>query len=285
MHSRTLVESDVEQFLPALPEALVGLDNAIENPEASFEDIAAIIESIPILSTRILKLANSAFYRYPIPVSNVPEALSVVGLSNIRNLSIALLLPEELKMGSGFPVKRESFWRYSVAVGLCARLMAIECREANTERHFIAGFFHKIGRPLLSKIRPVEAGEVFQIVRKEEAQYSEALHTHYGLDESQIAAACLKNWGFPNNISNLVRHHNKPVLARQNIRGVSLIHLSNFIVSALNIGDSGDRFVPEFSEAAWGYAAFEYSKLSIVVSELIRQLDDVAAVFLAQPTA
>lgn len=279
MPSKTLSSSEIESQLPSPSSALESLNAVIEHPEASFEDVASVVESVPLLAQRLLKLANSSFYGYPIPVSNIPEALSVVGLSSIRNLSIALLVPDELQMGPGFPVQKVDFWRYSVAVGLCARLMAIECREANTERHFIAGFFHKIGRPLFSQICPNEAQTIFQKIQAEEAQYSEMLQTLYGIDESQIAASCLRKWNFPNNLTNLVRFHNKPVLARQNIRGVSLVHLASFIVSALNIGDSGDRFVPEFSEAAWNYAVFEYSKLSVVVSELTRQLDDVYSVF------
>jgi len=158
--------------------------------------------------------------------------------------------------------------------------MALECREANTERHFIAGFLHKIGRPLIGLMEPVKGNEILKSTQKRDTHYSTIAENVLGFDESAIGAACLHHWRFPENITTLVRYHNKPVLARNFVRGVSLVHIASFIVSALQIGDSGDRFVPEFSEAAWGYAGFEESKLTSVTEELLRQLDNVCSVFL-----
>lgn len=270
---------DFDTFPPLFPLG-IEIENAVENPESSFEDIARIVESNQQLSSRLLALANSQFYNYPIHVDSVPDALSVIGLRNTRNFSIALTLPQELPLAAGFPVSPNQFWRHCIAVGLCARLMALECREANTERHFIAGFLHKIGRPLIAQIYPEQAKVIFNRTKKEDSPYQKIAHKILKVDDSEIGAAVLKHWKFPPNIYTLVRHHNKPVLTRNNVRGVSFVHLANFIVSALKIGESGDRFVPEFSEAAWGYTGFEESKIANVVEELLRQIDSVCHVFL-----
>lgn len=270
---------DADKF-PELDPIGLAIEEAVENPESSFEDIARIVESNAELSRRILALSNSSFYNYPIQVTNIPDALSVIGLRNTRNLSIALLLPKKLGDTKAFPVPYKEFWRYSVAVGLCARLMALECREANTERHFLAGFLHKIGRPLIAELFPSEAAEIHKRSKKREAHYANITQAKLGFDASEVGAAALKHWRFPENITTLVRHHNKPVLARNHVRAVSFVHIASLIVSALQLGDSGDRFVPEFSEAAWGYAKFDESKLATVVDELMRQLDSVCQVFL-----
>jgi len=273
-------ESHFESVLPPLPRIAEEVGKVVDDPVASFEDIAKVIETEPTLSSGLLKLANSSFYGYPVPVNSVPEALSVVGLRNARNLAIALVFPGDFEFPSSYPIDRSKFWTHSIAVGLCARMMAIECREPNTERHFLAGFFHKIGRPLIAKIHPAETLEAIKTVKSQETHFNDLMVASHGIDESQVAAICLKSWGMSYNIENLVRYHSKPVLARQNIRGVSILHLASFIASSLEIGSIGDRFVPEFSEAAWGYAAFEYSKLSIVVTELMKTLDEVNRIFL-----
>nr|WP_281384222.1 HDOD domain-containing protein [Pelagicoccus albus] len=256
------------------------IEEAMDNPESSFEDIARIVESDAELSQRFLNLANSHFYDYPIHLGTIPDALSVIGLRNTRNLSILLSLPKLLPQNPGFPVPRDDFWKFSIAVGLCTRLMALERREANTERHFIAGFLHKVGRPMIGAFFPDEAKEIFKRVQRQDTHYSQVASSILGFDESEVGAAALQHWRFPQDIYTLVRHHNKPVLARNNVTTVSLVHIASFLVSALRLGDSGDRFVPEFSEAAWGYAGFEESKISIVSDELIRQLDSVCKVFL-----
>lgn len=265
---------------PKLPEIGQAIEEAVDNPESSFEDIARVVESDPKLSKRILNLANSRFYDYPIKVGTVPDALSVIGLRNVRNLSVLLCLPERFKDTPGFPVQHNAFWRYSIAVGLCTRLMALECREANTERHFIAGFLHKLGRPLIGQLEPEKGKEIYQRIQSRDTHYSSIAQSILGYDESAVGAAALHHWRFPENISTLVHYHNKPVLARHSVRGVSLVHIASFIVSALQLGKSGDRFVPEFSEAAWGYASFDEAKIASVTEELLRQLDSVCSVFL-----
>ncbi len=263
-----------------MPIALA-IEDAVDSPESSFEDIARIVESDQDLAARFLALANSCFYNYPIHVSTIPDALSVIGLRNTRNISIALSLPRLLPSTPEFPVPTESFWRHNIAVGLCTRLLALESRDANTERHFLAGYLHKIGRPIISRIFPEQAKEIYKRTQKRDTHYQKAAHSILGFDDSETGAAVLHHWRFPENISTLVHHCNKPVLARNHVRGVSFVHIAKFIVSALNIGNSGDRFVPEFSEAAWGYANFDETKLGLVVEELLRQVGSVSHLFLA----
>lgn len=272
---------DAEKFPPLMPVALA-LEEAVDSPESSFEDIARIVEAENELATRFLALANSHFYNYPIQVTTIPDALSVIGLRNTRNFAIALSLPKSLPSTPEFPVPTDTFWRHNIAVGLCTRLLALESREANTERHFIAGFLHKIGRPLIARIFPEQSKDIYKRTRKRDTHYQKQAQSILGFDESEVGAAALHHWRFAENISTLVRHHNKPVLSRNYVRGVSFVHIANFIVSALKLGDSGDRFVPEFSEAAWGYANFDETKLSLIVEELLRQLDSVCNVFLAE---
>ncbi|MDQ8187577.1 HDOD domain-containing protein [Pelagicoccus sp. SDUM812002] len=275
------VLEDADKFPSLLPLALA-IEDAVDSPESSFDDIARIVESDTDLTARFLALANSSFYNYPVSITTIPDALSVIGLRNTRNMSIALSLPRSLGNSPEFPVESDRFWRHSIAVGLCTRLIALDSRDANTERHFLAGFFHKIGRPLIASLFPEEANAIYKRTRKRDTLYQKAAQSILGFDESEVGAAALQHWRFPENISTLVRHHNKPVLARTHLRGASFVHISSFIVSALNFGDSGDRFVPEFSEAAWGFSNFDESKLSMIVEELKRQLDSVCHVFLSE---
>ncbi len=274
------VLEDSDKF-PPLPPIAIDIEDAVDSPESSFEDIARIVESDRELANRFLALANSCFYNYPIAINSIPDALSVIGLRNTRNICIALSLPKRLGSTPQFPVPTDQFWRHAIATGLCARLIALESRDANTERHFLAGYLHKISRPLIARIFPEEAQAIYKRTRKRDTHYQKAAQTILGFDESEVGAAALQHWRFPENICTLVRHHSKPVLARTHLRGVSFLHLANFIVSALNLGDSGDRFVPDFSEAAWGYSNFDESKLSTIVEELLRQLDSVCHAFLS----
>lgn len=269
-----------QNSIPDLPPVYRQIEDAVENPESSFEDIARIVEAHPDLAFRLLHFANSAFYNYPVSVSTVPDALSVIGLQQFKNIALAVSLPTLFERRDTAPLSSIPFWRHSIAVGLCARIMALELRENNTERFLLAGLFHKIGRLLALATDPKVYGLVLDRAEKEDAFVQTIEHELLGFDTNELGALALERWRLPASVIELVRHHSKPVLARSSVQDVSLIHLANFVVESLRMGNAGDRFVPDFSEAAWDYSQLEESRLTYIVEELTRQHEEVCRVFL-----
>ena len=266
--------------MPTLPTVYTKIQEAVEDPDTSFDDMARIILNDQGLSARLLRLANSAFYGYPSEVSTIPDALTVIGLQQFKNMALSTCI---MDIFTGIPedlVNMEQFWRKSIACGLCARIMALELREANSERFFLGGLMHKIGRLIIYKEEPEKALEIMEISKKRE------LHLHHietevlGFNHADVGGALLSNWRLPKSLSELVASHIKPVLANISVRDVSLIHLADFVTEALGMGFTGERYVPTFSEAAWGHSGLDESSLFYIVEELQRQYGEVCKIFL-----
>lgn len=266
--------------VPTLPDVYQRIKEAVENPESSFEDIARIVSNDQGLSARLLKLANSGFYGYPSAVSSVADSLSIIGLQQFKNMALATCV---MDLFDGIPSKAadmESFWRKSIACGLCARIMALELREANSERFFLGGLMHKIGRLLIIQERPEVAIEIFARGRTEQTHLHKIEQEILGFDHAELGGALLEFWKLPPAITELVQFYIKPVLAKISVQDASLIHLADFFSASLSLGSAGDRFVPEFSEAAWGYSGLSESRIYYIVEELQRQYEEVCSVFL-----
>src|SRR3974390_2180864 len=121
--------------VPSLPLFHERLDEAINPPRSSIADIAKIISEDQGLTARILKLANSPLFGYFSKIDTITQAVTIIGVQQVRDLALALSvmdvfhgIPEDL-------VDMDSFWRHSVATGLAARLVATTQREANLERY------------------------------------------------------------------------------------------------------------------------------------------------------
>lgn len=267
--------------VPALPVVYSQIKDVVENPESSFEDIARVISNDQNLSAKLLKLANSSFYGYPSSVSTIPDALTVIGLQQFKNMALCACVMDVFKDMPNSPIDMHAFWRKSIACGLCARVMALELREANSERFFLGGLMHKIGRLVLILLEPSKAEEIF--ARCEQAP----VHMHsvetelLGFNHYELGSALLEFWNLPTSICELVRHYGRPVLAISAVQDVSLIHIADFTTESLKMGNAGDLFVPEFSDAAWGYSGLDESRLHYIVDELDRQFEEVCNVFLS----
>ncbi len=269
--------------VPPLPQTYISINEAVEDPESSFEDIAHIVAEDEDLAPRILRLANSSFYDYPSRVSAIPEALNVIGLQQIASMTLAAKLPSICQPTQDSPLDVTEFWRHCIAVGLCSRIMALDLREANAERFFLAGLFHKTGRLVLLKRDSKLAADLLDRTQKENTHLSTLEREAFGLECGEVSAALLSHWQLPENLLDLVHYYAKPVLAKNAVRDVSLLHIADFITQSLAIGNAGERFVPEFSEAAWDYSGLKESRLYYVVEELRRQILDVSPVFLQAP--
>jgi len=254
----------------------------VEDPDSSFDDIARIVMNDQGLSARLLRLANSAFYGYPSAVSSIADALTVIGLQQFKNMALSTCI---MDMFRGIPpslVDMKRFWSRSIACGLCARIMALELREANSERFFLGGLMHKIGRLIIYKELPEQSVAILAQHRKRPVHLHHIETEILGFNHADVGAALLRHWKLPASLIELVACYLRPTLARVSVKDVSLIHLADFITAALRLGHAGDRYASDFSEAAWGHSGLDESSLYYIVEELQRQYQDVCGIFLRQ---
>ena len=126
------------QALPAVPKIVHELIDSFNNEDISIEEIARKLAADPVLSARLLRLANSAYYHVSRTIGTVPESIAMLGFVTVRTLVISSGLTGGYKSMPGLDLNQ--FWRYSmhaaavsgwVALAVCA-VQAPGARSANT---------------------------------------------------------------------------------------------------------------------------------------------------------
>lgn len=142
--------------LASLDSVHLQLLDTLNDPGSSLSDLVPLIDRDPMLTTRILKRSNSAYFGRSGKVGSVHEALAMLGLANIRELiltSAVCRLFERIPPGL---ISVAEFWRHSVAVSLLARELATLSGWADGEGIQTAGLLHDVGRVLMLNAMPVE---------------------------------------------------------------------------------------------------------------------------------
>jgi len=124
-----LLETGIK--VPSLPAIFNEINEAVEDPESSFTEIAEIIGGDMALSARLLKIVNSSFFGFPSKVETITHAITIVGTAQLRDLVLATTIISQFKGMPKDVVNMESFWKHSVGCGLAARIIAIFRREPN----------------------------------------------------------------------------------------------------------------------------------------------------------
>lgn len=195
--------------LPTLPQILLKLIHTCNEETASAGDISGIVEKDPSLSSRILRLVNSAHYGLPYNVSSIRQAVSLVGTGTVKNLAFCASVCEAFRKThktSSFDIKR--FWWHSLRCGLLSRLLAKKIHYPQPEEAFLCGLFHDIGILVLW----VHLGDPYERILAEHLNNEEALlsaEIRLGATHAEVGAWLLRRWNMPSFMSDAVLYHHE----------------------------------------------------------------------------
>ena len=193
--------------LPSAPKVVRKLIESFDQDEVDPMRIAALIEDDPVLTARLLKTANSAFFGLTRNVTNAREAMSVLGLIKVRALVIAASLGEGFHAVAG--VNLNQFWRYSLNTANLSRYIALPIRiDENTA--FTSGLIHGIGELVMHAGMPEAMLELDRSVPLLDLKRSKAERGLFGYSYAEVGAALAKEWNFPKRMIDAIHHQTAP---------------------------------------------------------------------------
>lgn len=195
------------QALPSAPKVVRQLIETFDQEDVDAMRVASLIEDDPVLTARLLKTANSAFFGLSRNVTNAREAISILGLIKVRALVIAASLGEGFHTVGG--VNLNQFWRYSLNTANLSRYIALPIRidEATA---FTAGLIHGIGELVMHVGMPEAMLELDRSVPMLDLKRAKAERALFGYSYANVGAALAREWKFPRRMINAIEHQNAP---------------------------------------------------------------------------
>jgi HD-like signal output (HDOD) protein len=262
--------------LSSLPFIYIKINEAVNNPRSSTQDISNIISNDPGLSTRLLKLVNSAFYRFSSKIETVSRALLLVGTQQIRDLALATSVVNLFK---GIPdsfVSMESLWKHSVACGLAAKKLAITRQsESSAERFFAAGIIHDIGRLVIYKKIPETAHDMISRCKTERKPLCLVEKEVIGFDHAELGHTLAQSWNLPPSLNEAIAYHHAPWLAKKHPVEACVIHIADYLAYEMRLGDSGEQYMPPLDEKVWKVTGIPASVMPSLSKEVRSEIEDV----------
>ena len=148
--------------IATLPEVTVKIIEVVEDPKGTARDLHNVIKQDPALSAKVLKVVNSAFYGLPGQVASVDRAIVLLGLSAVKNISIAASISRMFKSGNQLEYfDAKEMWVHSLAVSVCAKNICIAAGDvAGHDEVFLAGLIHDLGILIERQAFPEQLNEI-----------------------------------------------------------------------------------------------------------------------------
>ncbi len=260
------------------------IEAVLGDPQSTLSSVGEVIEKDPDLTARLLRLGNSSFFGFPNRLETVSETISLIGVQQVQDLISASTVVKIFEGVSADLVDMESFWKHSIACGVAGRILAIERRVSKPEKFFVVGLLHDIGRLVLYSRAAAKAKQVFERYQNDPVLLREAEMSVLGFDHTEIGEALLRSWNFPPNLVNAVRYHHQPMSAGIFQMDASLVHLADYMVNAMPMGSSGERFVPPLNAKAWERLNLAPDFLETLMNGIDDQIFAVQQAFLTART-
>ena len=191
--------------LPSLPEAVLKLNESMNN-DASLEDIEFIINAEPALASRVLHLANSAWYHKGEPIDNIRDAVTNIGFSTIHRLIIITSIIEIFQGIDTTLVNMKSYWKQSVRLACAAKVLSEHARHENPLRVFTSGVLAYIGKLVMYIGIPTAEQKALLICKDESIPQYQAEREIIGHDHAEVGSELLLKWFIPEEIARPIKY-------------------------------------------------------------------------------
>jgi HD-like signal output (HDOD) protein len=217
----------VEQIdeLPTLPDILLLISSIANDPKSSAGELATAISSDASLSGKLLKIANSAAYGFIREISDVQQAVTLLGFGETQRLALSVSVFNQLT-----DLAEDEFrasWNHSFKCATLSRLISLNIRSAAVEGAFVAGLLHDIGKIALAMSMHGKQAKVNSLCAHDGIDRLETEEKIFGITHAEAGYLLAEHWLLPSSLTSAIRYHHSPEMAIEDNTLASVIFLAN----------------------------------------------------------
>ena len=245
---------------PVMPQVVKEVQSMMKQSMSGVEDIAGVVEKDPVMSLRLIAVANSPVYRGVQKIESLKHAIPRIGLKETFNIIFAI------SVKSLYETKRVHFrnlmdelWQHALACAYGAKLIAQNLKLDEPEKYFLMGLIHDVGKTLLLK--------AFTDVSQSENLNFDMVKANLQEAHLSLGAGLLKRWGFSEEFINVVTHHEDSEFGPDSKKEILVVNLANHLTRP--IGYSSYVHDNEID-----YAALDSAKLLEADANLLERVGE-----------
>ncbi len=255
--------------MPAFPKSVQRILELSRDINCSPKDLVSVIEKDPVMTMKLLRVLNSAYYSFPKQITSVNQSVVYLGLNTVKNmaLSFAALGTLPKNNAAGFDVQQ--YLLHSLMTAGLARLISQKFKVADADPTdcYLVGLLHDFGKVVFAQFMPAEFRSALELSEAEAISLHTAELQVIGIDHAVVGAMLVEKWQFPSNVSSLIREHHEGSAGSDGV-GICLF-VANQIAKHLGYAAPGYPAVEELAPAL-------VERFGGQLPEIIESLGDIA---------
>ncbi|MDX1564169.1 MAG: HDOD domain-containing protein [Phycisphaeraceae bacterium] len=255
-----------------LPASVTRIVDVSQSPLSDVNDLAAVIESDPAIAARVLRYANSVVNGLRHPITTLPQAISYLGFSQIRNLavtaSVCKIFQKEVTAGT---YSRRGLWKHMASVALTSKMIAEAKGVFNPEEVFLAGLFHDLGIILEDQYLHEQFVEMMTHYPKGRTLVQAEQQT-FGFDHTILGYCVARRWRLPELVQAAIRHHHDYRYEGVYAQAIACVELANVLCTSKGISSVGVPLA-QMSPSVLNHLKIERHEIRELIDKMNERLD------------
>ena len=264
--------------LPSVPAVATEILNVFSKEDPDLDKVIKLIEADQAITMKLLKLVNSAYFGFRNPVTSVPRAVALLGLTQLRSVLLSVTVSESLLK----PLRRktlkgqEDLWKHSLGCAVWSELIAETVDEELKTDAFVGGLLHDVGKLILEECFPEKYELVDKRCQDEHEPWFIAEKEILGIDHTTVGKWLAAKWNLPRTLIQTIWLHHQPLSALLDLdfvinkKLIAIVSLSNMLAHEI-MADSLSvlQSAPELEEVLdfLGISAQQLEELKITVGK------------------
>lgn len=247
--------------IAAMPQVVYKIIELTGTTATAAQEIDKAISIDPGFSSKVLMLANSAFYALPRKVTSIREAATFIGFKAIRRLAMTIgcfdMFVGKSDTGS---LRRRTWWRHSVDAAHCAKAIASFALGVDPDDAYACALLHDVGKSFMDRQGGNGYSEVDALI-KSGVNMLTAEQQIFGCTHADVAAAAARKWGFPDLLVEAVGQHHGPANGEfpQHVAITAISSdIAHAVVEARKSENDESGAIVRFADLPWAIQILEW---------------------------
>ncbi|MCP4705817.1 MAG: HDOD domain-containing protein [candidate division Zixibacteria bacterium] len=263
--------ADRVKEMPMLSVVSTRLMELLGEENYSVRDVVGIVENDAILTSKILRAANSVAFSPRVPITSVMAAINNMGEKVIMGIAIESCAPKVFNEPlGGYMSEAGQMWDHSLCTAIGARILSsYTIKESSSNLAFTAGLLHDIGKSVMSVILEGKTEEMMGHIDSGEGSFLDAEKSIAGMDHAELGYELAQHWKLPDQLANAIKFHHHPLDVDDKYKTlVYTVHLGDVLAMMAGIGTGVDGLSYTIDPTYKEYIEIEENQLAIVIADI-----------------